>query len=129
MASGLRRFLGFCTVALAAFVPLPSVAQVNPEASVSQAAKSASTDVITPPAPGPDLLKYSPEQIEEAYEGKEMPEAVAMYLIIARGGQLDGRGGWFRSAESRYSWAWLAERNGIKPDDSLTSLIETATGF
>ncbi|MCX7396713.1 MAG: deiodinase family protein [Planctomycetales bacterium] len=119
MASGLRRFVGCCTVALAAFVPLPSVAQVNPEASVSQAAEGFSTDVIAPPAPGPDLLKYSPEQIEEAYEGKEMPEAVAMYLIIARGGQLDGRGGWFRSAESRYSWAWLAERNGIKPEDSL----------
>jgi hypothetical protein len=119
MASGLRRFVSCCTVALAAFVPLPSVAQVNPEASVSQAAEGFSTDVIAPPAPGPDLLKYSPEQIEEAYEGKEMPEAVAMYLIIARGGQLDGRGGWFRSAESRYSWAWLAERNGIKPEDSL----------
>jgi alkylhydroperoxidase family enzyme/alkyl hydroperoxide reductase subunit AhpC len=119
MASGLRRFVSCCTVALAAFVTLPSVAQVNPEASVSQAAEGFSTDVIAPPAPGPDLLKYSPEQIEEAYEGKEMPEAVAMYLIIARGGQLDGRGGWFRSAESRYSWAWLAERNGIKPEDSL----------
>ena len=120
MASGLRRLVGCCTVALAVFIPRPSVAQVNAEPSVPQAAEGSSTDVMVPPAPGPELLKYTPEQIEAAYEGTEMPEAVAMYLIIARGGQLDGRGGWFRSAESRYSWDWLAEQNGIKPEDSLS---------
>ena len=60
-----------------------------------------------PPAPGPELLKYTPEQIEAAYEGKEMPEAVSMYLVIAKGGQLDGSGGWFGPAESRFSWPWL----------------------
>ena len=118
MASGLRRFVGCCTVALAAFVPLPSVAQVNAAASVTQVTEGSSTDVIAPPAPGPELLKYTPEQIEAAYEGKEMPEAVAMYLVIVRGGQLDGRGGWFRSAESRFSWERLAKQNAIKPDGS-----------
>ena len=72
-----------------------------------------------PPAPGPELLNYTPEQIEAAYEGKEMPEAVSMYLVIAKGGQLDGSGGWFGPAESRFSWAWLAERHGIDADQSL----------
>ncbi len=73
-----------------------------------------------PPAPGPELLKYTPEQIEAAYEGKEMPEAVAMYLVIAKGGQLDGSGGWFGPAESRFSWQWLAERYGMDGDQPLT---------
>ena len=57
-----------------------------------------------PPAPGPELLKYTTEQIEAAYEGKEMPEAVVMYLVIAKGGQLDGTNGWFGPAKSRFSW-------------------------
>jgi hypothetical protein len=72
-----------------------------------------------PPAPGPDLLKYTPEQIEAAYAGKTMPEAVSMYLVIARGGQLDGRSGWFKPAQSRYSWAWLAERHQVEPDQGI----------
>lgn len=73
----------------------------------------------SPPAPGPELLKYTPEQIEAAWEGQKMPEAVAMYLVIARDGQLDGSGGWFGPAESRFSWQWLAERNGTPPDQPL----------
>ncbi len=73
----------------------------------------------SPPAPGPDLLKYTPEQIEAGYEGKKIPEAVAMYLVIARDGQLDGTNGWFGPAKSRFSWKWLAEHNGIATDESL----------
>ena len=72
-----------------------------------------------PPAPGPALLKYTTEQIEAAYEGKEMPEAVVMYLVIAKGGQLDGTNGWFGPAKSRFSWKWLAERNGVAAEESL----------
>lgn len=75
--------------------------------------------VIAPPKPGPDLLKFTPEEIEAAYEGQRMPEAVAMYLVIARGGQLDGTSGWFGPAASRFSWEWLAEQNGIEPDKPL----------
>jgi hypothetical protein len=47
------------------------------------------------PTPGPELLKYTPEQIEAADEGREMPEAVALYLVIPKGGQLGGSGCWF----------------------------------
>ncbi len=72
-----------------------------------------------PPRPGPELLKFTPEQIEAAYEGKRMPEAVSMYLVIARGGQMDGTTGWFGPAASRFSWQWLAERHGIESDQPL----------
>ena len=75
---------------------------------------------VDPPKPGPELLKFTPEEIEAAYEGKKMPEAVAMYLVIVRGGQLDGTSGWFGPAASRFSWPWLAKQNGVEPDRPLT---------
>lgn len=70
----------------------------------------------TPPAPGPDLLQYTPEQIETAYE---MPEAVRMYLAIARGGQMDGSEGWFGPADTRFTWEWLCERHGNQPGEPI----------
>jgi hypothetical protein len=75
----------------------------------------------TPPPPGPELLKYTPEQIEASYQDKRIPEAVAMYLVIARDGQLDGTSGWFGPAVSRFDWKWLAETHEIMPDKSLPS--------
>jgi len=84
------------------------------------AQKTESTIPEIPPAPGPDLLKYTPEQIEAAYEGKTMPEAVSMYLVIARGGQLDGRSGWFRPSQSRFSWPWLAELHKVEPEQGIS---------
>lgn len=75
--------------------------------------------VTNPPQPGPDLLKYTPEEIEAAYKGHRMPEAVAMYLVIAKGGQLDGTSGWFGPAASRFSWEWLAKQNGVEPGQPL----------
>ncbi|MFN9718593.1 MAG: deiodinase family protein [Planctomycetota bacterium] len=74
---------------------------------------------ISLPQPGPELLKFTPEEIERAYDGRRIPEAIAMYLVIARGGQLDGTSGWFGPAVSRFSWTWLAERHGLKPDEPL----------
>ena len=107
---------------LAFAVPFLAACATN---ALSQDQCDETTETTTQPSdapaipPGPDLLKYTPEQIEAAYEGREVPEAVAMYLVIAKGGQLDGRGGWFGPAESRFSWPWLAERNRILPDESL----------
>lgn len=74
---------------------------------------------VAPPKPGPELLNFTPKEIEAAYAGKKIPEAVAMYLVIARGGQLDGTNGWFGPAASRFSWEWLAKQNGIAPDQPL----------
>ena len=78
-----------------------------------------SQPAVAPPAPGPELLKLTPEEIEAAYRGRIMPEAVSMYLVIARGGQLDGTNGWFGPAASRFSWEWLAKQNGVEPDQPL----------
>ncbi|MFO0975604.1 MAG: deiodinase family protein [Planctomycetaceae bacterium] len=72
------------------------------------------------PEPGPELLKLTPEQIEAAYAGKKMPEAVEMYLVIARGGQLDGDGGWFHPASNRFSWERLVTKVGGDPEQPLT---------
>lgn len=88
---------------------------VSPDEPVAQAQTStpaALKPAVEPPQPGPELLTFTPEQIEQAYSGKKLPEAVEMYLVIARGGQLDGTNGWFHPAASRYSWEWLAERLG-----------------
>lgn len=73
-----------------------------------------------PPVAGPELLKYTPEQIEKAYEGWRIPEAVSMYLVIARGGQLDGTSGWFHPAVSRFSFEWLAGHQKATPQQPLT---------
>jgi len=90
-------------------------------ASPQNAASDSSEDrpSVSPPKPGPELLKFTPKEIEAAYAGKKIPEAVAMYLVIAGGGQLDGTNGWFGPAASRFSWEWLAKQNGIAPDQPL----------
>lgn len=86
------------------------------EAASPQTESGTDDNVPTePPKPGPDLLKYTPEQIEKSYEGQRIPEAVEMYLVIARGGQLDGSGGWFHPAVSRFSWERLATQQGGNP--------------
>lgn len=41
------------------------------------------------------------------------PEGVRMLVAILRGSQLSSGDGWFGPAVSRYTWAWLAERNGV----------------
>jgi hypothetical protein len=43
------------------------------------------------------------------------PEGVRMLLAILRGSPLSGGDGWFGTAESRYTWAWLAGRCGLDP--------------
>ncbi len=93
--------------------------ELHAEAQDTPANATGSLVAIAPPKPGPELLKLTPEEIEAAYEGQRMPEGVAMYLVIARGGQLDGTSGWFGPASSRFSWEWLAKQNGIEPDQPL----------
>ncbi len=89
------------------------------DAADTAVVKAGHAAVPPPPAPGPELLKYTPEEIEAAWAGKKMPEAVSMYLVIVRGGHLDGSSGWFGPSRSRFSWAWLAERHGNAADQPL----------
>jgi hypothetical protein len=54
------------------------------------------------------------EMLEKEYP-EPRPEAVRMLVAILKGSQLMGNDGWFGPAQSRYTWQWLAERNGVDP--------------
>ncbi len=81
--------LSFALAMISIYIALSCDAYAGPQDAASDT--KVSEPAIAPPAPGPELLKFTPEEIEAAYEGKRMPEAVSMYLVIARGGQLMGR--------------------------------------
>ena len=51
---------------------------------------------------GPELTKVPLEEIEKAYEGKTAPEAIRMYLAIAKGSLMGPGEGWFGPAKARY---------------------------
>src|SRR5258708_33702768 len=59
------------------------------------------------------------QEIEKAYEGTTPPESVRMLLAIARGSRLGPGEGWFGPADARYSWKWLAERNGVSEAEAI----------
>lgn len=53
------------------------------------------------------------DELEKQFAGKKQPEAVKMLVSILRGSQMGPRDGWFGPAQSRFSWAWLAERHKL----------------
>ncbi len=57
--------------------------------------------------------------LEDAFEGQPTTEAAEMLIAIARGSQLGPGEGWFHPGQGRYSWQWLAEKHGIKPDGAI----------
>ena len=79
--------------------------------------------------PGFDIDKMSDSKeaekaakwLEKEYPGKQ-PEAVKMFIAILRGMKADGSNGWFGPAESRYSFAWLAEQSGL--DEKATAITK-----
>lgn len=73
------------------------------------------------PKIGPALQRYTPEQIEAAYAGRELPEAIRMYLTIVRGGRMSGDAGWFGPAQTSYDWRWLAAQHGISEDKAISA--------
>ncbi len=42
-------------------------------------------------------------------------EGARMLIAILKGSQLNGSDGWFGPAQSRYSWNWLLNKNGLDP--------------
>ena len=79
-------------------------------------------DPLNGPPPhsvGPELVNVPVEEIERAFAGRTPPEAMRMYLTIARGGSMGPGQGWFGPAQSRYSFAWLAECCGVTPADGI----------
>ncbi len=55
---------------------------------------------------------------------KPQAESVQMLLAILRGTISSGSDGWFRPAQTRYTWAWLTERCGV--DAKSVSISEKA---
>ena len=82
---------------------------------------SALTPINGPPSfvVGPELVDVPVEEIERAFAGRIVPEAMRMYLAIAQGGAMGPGQGWFGPAQSRFSWAWLAERHGVAADEGI----------
>lgn len=53
--------------------------------------------------------------LEKNFTGTRMPESVRMMIAILRGSQLGPGEGWFGPAQTRYTWEWLAARQGLDP--------------
>lgn len=70
-------------------------------------------------APASAELSLPIDELEKAYEGTTPPEGVRMLLAISKGSQMMPGEGWFGPAASRYSWEWLAERQGVAADASI----------
>jgi alkyl hydroperoxide reductase subunit AhpC len=87
--------------------------------AVTSASKSAlgTTEYVV----SPELQNVPVEEIERAYEGRTPPEAIRMYLAIAKGSRMGAGEGWFGPAQTRYDWEWLAKLHGVSPDDGISS--------
>ncbi len=69
-----------------------------------------------PPRPAvPPEAAALADWLEKSYAGTTPPEGVRMLVAIARGSQMGPGDGWFGPAQTRYTWAWLAQRHGIDP--------------
>jgi hypothetical protein len=69
---------------------------------------------------GPDLVNVPVEEIERAYEGRRKPEAIRMFLAIAKGSRMGAGEGWFGPGQSRYDWNWLAKQHKIDAREGMT---------
>ena len=79
-------------------------------------------DPLNGPPPftvGPELVDVPVEEIERAFAGRTTPESMRMFLSIRGGSRMGAGEGWFGSAQSRYSFAWLAERHGVTSADGI----------
>lgn len=79
----------------------------------------------------PDALRSLADELEAKYDKQPMPEAIRMLITIARGSLMGPGDGWFGPAESRYSWATLAERHKVPADGSISkdAFQGSAVGF
>ncbi len=92
--------------------------------------KPASSRITVPKLPpGFDVDKLSDAKeaakaadwLDKEYPAPQ-PESVRMLVAILRNGaQIGGQDGWFGPSETRYTWKWLAERNGLAADAKALS--------
>ena len=91
-------------------------------AAVDESPPASALDSLNGPPPftvSPELVDIPVEEIERAFAGRTTPEAMRMFLSIRRGSRMGAGEGWFGPAQSRYSFAWLAERHGVTPADGI----------
>ncbi|MFO0805630.1 MAG: deiodinase family protein [Gemmataceae bacterium] len=86
-------------LAASAADPLPGTPKLPPGFSIEKMAD-------------PKEAARAADWIEREYGGKPT-ESARMLVAILRGLKADGSNGWFGPAESRYTWAWLAQRSGL----------------
>jgi thiol-disulfide isomerase/thioredoxin len=79
--------------------PLPGTPKLPPGFSIENMAD-------------PKEAAQAADWIEKEY-GDKPTESSRMLVALLRGLKADGSNGWFGPAESRYTWAWLAERSGF----------------
>ena len=87
-----------------------------------------------PPAGRPTDAGKTPAELaalanglEQAYAGKDQPEAVRMLIAIARGSQMGPGEGWFGPAQTRYTWDWLVQLHGPESAGGSSGTNFTAT--
>ena len=51
---------------------------------------------------------------------KDLEFTRMLTLILEKGANMGPGDGWFKPSECRYSWKWLADRHGQKPDGRIT---------
>ena len=69
---------------------------------------------------GAELTAIPPDAIEQAYAGSVIPEAIRMYLSLARGEHMGQGTGWYGPGQSRRSWNWLARRHDVPPEGAIS---------
>lgn len=62
--------------------------------------------------------KAEADRLEKHYAGKPQPEAVKMFLAIARGSRMQAGDGWFGPGQSRHGYASLVKHAGMEPKDA-----------
>ena len=109
------RLISVCGMSLV--IALISIDLLGNEPTATGAGEVAS--VTAPFAVVPELSKVSADEIEQAYAGKTIPEAIRMYLAIVRGSQMGPNEGWFGPAQSRFDWEWLAKQHDLPADGEI----------
>ncbi|OWK37766.1 Type I iodothyronine deiodinase [Fimbriiglobus ruber] len=88
---------------------MPSPAKVQPP----RLPPGFDADKLTDPQEAAKVADW----VEKEYAGSPQPESVRMLVAILRkGAQIGGQDGWFRPAETRYTWKWLVGQQGLAAD-------------